>query len=59
MAYLEDRKLVHRDLAARNVLVNDDGTAKVGNSTAKISNSTLPDKYNYITVLPREVTLLR
>lgn len=41
MAYLEDRKLVHRDLAARNVLVNDDGTAKVGNSGAKIRNFTL------------------
>lgn len=30
MEYLESKNLVHRDLAARNVLVNDDGTAKVG-----------------------------
>ena len=30
MAYLEAKQLVHRDLAARNVLLNDNGTAKVG-----------------------------
>lgn len=40
MAYLEKRKLVHRDLAARNVLVNDEGTAKVGSCyTIRISKS--------------------